>query len=137
VSEPQLLEFEIKGDERGSLVALEAQRSVPFEIKRVYYIFGTQPDVVRGCHAHRDLQQVCICVSGSCKFMLDDGLSRHEVLLDRPDRGLLIGSMIWREMSEFSADCVLMVLANSPYDEADYIRDFSVFLSAVAHGKTA
>ena len=134
MTDDQLITFPIKGDEHGSLIAIEAEQSVPFEIKRVYYIFGTRNDVMRGLHAHRDLQQVCICVSGSCKFTLDDGSKRWDVVLDRPDEGLIIGPMIWREMREFTADCVLMVLASEHYDEADYIRDYGKFLSAC--GKT-
>ena len=85
-------------------------------------------------YKRQELQQVCICVSGSCKFTLDDGSKRWDVVLDRPDEGLIIGPMIWREMHEFTADCVLMVLASKHYDEADYIRDYGKFLSA--SGKT-
>lgn len=127
-----LIEFAPKGDERGWLIALENLKEVPFEIRRVYYIYGTQPTVVRGNHAHRDLDQLAICVSGSCRFRLDDGNGRKcEVRLDSPSKGLLIRSMVWREMDEFSSDCVLLVLASKLYDEADYIRDFDDFLEVV------
>lgn len=134
MTEPQLLEFDIKGDERGSLVALEAQRCIPFEIKRVYYIFGTQSGVVRGLHAHKELEQVAICLNGTCKFLMDDGQHRWTASLNRPDRGLFIGPMVWHEMSEFSPDCVLMVLASDHYDESDYIRDYDTFLGVVGQG---
>jgi dTDP-4-dehydrorhamnose 3,5-epimerase-like enzyme len=127
----KLLEFEIKGDDRGSLIALENQKNIPFKVQRVYYVFDTKSNVTRGLHAHKDLRQVAVCVSGSCKFHLSDGFSTKDVLLDSPTKGLFIDSMIWREMSDFSDDCVLMVLADSLYDENDYIRDYEVFIEAV------
>lgn len=121
--------FEPLGDERGSLVALEANKTVPFEIKRVYYIFYTGQGVSRGFHAHRNLQQLAICVTGSCRFVLDDGSLREEIVLDSSTTGLFIDKLVWREMHDFSADCVLMVLADQYYDENDYIRDYQEFLS--------
>jgi dTDP-4-dehydrorhamnose 3,5-epimerase-like enzyme len=130
-----LLDLKVKGDKRGSLVALESEREAPFPIARVYYIFGTRGDVVRGHHAHLDLDQLAICVAGSCRIMIDDGVERQEVLLDRPDRGLYMGRMIWREMSDFSPGSVLLVLASAAYDEADYIRDYDQFRALVRAGK--
>ena len=124
----KLLKFKIMGDERGSLISLEQQKNIPFIVKRVYYIFGTKKNVVRGKHAHTNLQQVAICVSGSCKFLLDDGKIKKTILLDSPDKGLYIGKNIWRQMSNFSKDCVLMVLANQYYNEKEYIRDYNEFL---------
>lgn len=115
------------GDERGSLVALEAHKTVPFEVKRVYYIFGTRPSVSRGFHAHRALQQVAVCVTGKCRMVLDDGAQREEIWLDSPTKGLLIGNFVWREMHDFSSDCVLLVLASEHYDDADYIRSYDEF----------
>lgn len=123
-----LIEFPILGDERGSLVALEAQKNIPFEIKRVYYIFNADKETPRGFHAHKELQQVAICVAGKCKMILDNGYKREEVWLDSPSKGLLIGNSMWREMHEFSKDCVLIVLASNHYDESDYIRDYEDFL---------
>lgn len=124
----KLIDFLSLGDERGDLVSLEGNKEIPFDIKRVYYLFGTEPCVSRGFHAHKDLQQVAICVKGSCTFILDDGNIREEVVLDSPFKGLYIDSMKWREMYDFSKDCVLIVLASSFYDEADYIRDYEDFL---------
>jgi len=124
-----IINFEIKGDERGSLISLEENKNIPFDIKRVYYIFGTKIGVRRGFHAHKKLKQLLVCVSGSCKILLDDGKSKEEISLDNPSKGLLIESMIWREMFDFSPDCVLMVLANEVYDENDYLRDYQQFLS--------
>ena len=115
------------GDDRGSLVALEAHKTVPFDVKRVYYIFGTQAGVSRGYHAHRALQQVAVCVAGKCRMVLDNGQRREEVWLDSPTKGLLIGDLVWREMHDFSPDCVLLVLANEYYNEADYIRSYNDF----------
>ena len=126
--------FKSLGDERGSLVALEGNKSVPFDIKRVYYIFGTKEGVSRGFHAHRNLKQVVVCVTGSCRFVLDNGKQREEVVLDKSTIGLLINDLTWREMYDFSPDCVLMVLANEHYDESDYIRDYQEFLKAVNNG---
>ena len=124
------IDFQSLGDERGSLVALEIgmERAVPFDIKRVYYIYHTAEGVSRGYHAHRNLKQVAICVAGQCRMLLDNGTTREETLLISPTKGLLIESMVWREMHDFSADCVLLVLAREHYDEADYIRSYPAFL---------
>lgn len=125
------IDFPALGDERGSLVALEAEKSVPFVIKRVYYIFGTKTGVSRGFHAHKKLQQVAICITGSCRIILDDGQQRSEAILNSPNKGLVIGDLIWREMHDFSKDCVLLVLASEHYDESDYIRDYNDFMEAL------
>ena len=125
------ISFPPLGDDRGSLVALEANKTIPFDIKRVYYIFGTQPGVSRGFHAHRALQQVAVCVTGKCRMVLDNGQLREDFWLDSPTKGLLIGDLVWREMHDFSPDCVLLVLASEHYDETDYIRDFNEFKKAV------
>ncbi|MGF1730478.1 sugar 3,4-ketoisomerase [Photobacterium kasasachensis] len=127
----KLVNFKSLGDERGGLISLEGNRNIPFDIKRVYYIYDTEAGVSRGFHAHRDLKQIAVCVKGSCKFIIDDGDVRQEVLLDSPLKGLLIESMQWREMHEFSSDCVLMVLASELYDEDDYIRDYEEFLETI------
>lgn len=118
-------------DDRGSLVAVEAGKDVPFAIGRVYYLYGAPEGSERGFHAHRTLRQLAVAVNGSCTFLLDDGTGREEVRLDRPDRGLYIGAMVWREMRDFSPDCVVMVLASEAYDEGDYIRNRDDFLSHV------
>jgi dTDP-4-dehydrorhamnose 3,5-epimerase-like enzyme len=120
------------GDERGQLISLEGNKNIPFAMKRVYYIFNTQPFVRRGLHAHKKLEQLLICTSGSCSILLDDGQNKQTTRLDAPHDALFIGSMIWHEMYDFSADCVLMVVASDYYDEADYIRDYDVFLNKVA-----
>ncbi|WP_133013469.1 sugar 3,4-ketoisomerase [Marinomonas flavescens] len=124
----QLIDFPPLGDDRGSLVALEANKSIPFDIKRVYYIFGTEQGVARGFHAHKQLKQVAVCVTGRCRMVLDGGKHREDVWIDSPTKGILIEDMIWHEMHDFSEDCVLLVLASECYDESDYIRDYDKFL---------
>lgn len=131
----EVSDMAVIGDERGSLIAIESGHNVPFDIKRCYYIFNTTPGVRRGYHAHRMLNQLLICTSGSCKIYLDDGFDTTEVLLDSPTKSLHIQGLIWREMYDFSDDCVLMVLADNYYDESDYIRDYHCFLEEVRRGK--
>lgn len=123
--------FEIHGDERGQLVALEELKNIPFIIKRVYYMYDTGGGVQRGHHAHRSLEQILICVHGSCKILLDNGEEKEIVTLDKPNEGLYIANNIWREMFDFSEDAVLMVLASELYDETDYIRNYDDFLTLV------
>ncbi len=127
----KIINFPSLGDERGSLVSLESHKNIPFEIKRVYYIFGTKSDVSRGFHAHRSIKQITICISGSCRFILNDGYNSEEVLLDSPTKGLLIEDLIWREMHDFSSDCVLLVLTNKYFNEKDYIRDYKEFIKTI------
>ena len=127
----QFIEFPPLGDERGSLVALEGKNTVPFEIRRVYYIFDTQPSVARGFHAHKNLKQVIVCVTGKCRIVLDNGNKKSEVWLDSPTKGLLINDLVWREMYDFSEDCVLLILASEHYDEQDYVRSYDEFLESV------
>ena len=123
--------FQQHGDERGQLVALEEMRDIPFEIKRVYYMYDTVDGVRRGYHAHRCLEQILIPIHGTCKIHLDNGSETAEVLLDKPYEGLYIANNMWREMYDFSEDAVLMVLASEYYDENDYIRDYDKFLAFV------
>ncbi|MCB5268185.1 MAG: FdtA/QdtA family cupin domain-containing protein [Candidatus Cloacimonetes bacterium] len=127
----KVINFDIKGDERGSLIAIEEGYNAPFAIKRVYYIFDTKQDVTRGYHAHKNLNQIAIAVKGSCTFILDNGSTKQEVTLDTPTKGLLLEGLLWREMKDFSSDCVLVVLASEHYDESDYIRDYDKFLKEV------
>ena len=129
----KLIQLQSHGDDRGSLVALEEQKNIPFAIKRVYYLFDTKENVRRGLHAHKKLKQLAIVLKGSCRFLLDDGKEKTEVLLDNPAQGLYIESFMWREMYDFSDDCVLMVLADAFYDESDYVRDYQEFTKMVDH----
>ncbi|QSH57999.1 WxcM-like domain-containing protein [Photobacterium damselae subsp. damselae] len=124
----KLIEFNQLGDDRGGLVSLEQKKNIPFDIKRIYYIFDTKDGIARGFHAHKELQQVAVCVKGSCQFILDNGIQRESIILDKPNVGLFIDSMMWREMHDFSDDCVLLVIADNHYDESDYIRDYEQFI---------
>ena len=128
----KMLEFTPHGDDRGQLIALEEYKDFPFSVKRVYYIYDTLPGVVRGHHAHKSLEQILVCVSGSCGIRLDDGHEKKEIILDSPDKGLYIANNVWREMFDFSPDAVLLVLASELYDERDYIRDYDEFIRFVA-----
>jgi dTDP-4-dehydrorhamnose 3,5-epimerase-like enzyme len=135
ISLANIIDLKLIGDERGSLIALEENHNVPFDVKRVYYIFGTADGVRRGYHAHKNLKQLAICVSGNCTFLLDNGEIQEHVKLDSPTQGLFIEGLIWREMYDFSSNCVLMVLADDYYQEDDYIRDYDIFLKEVKHAK--
>ena len=124
--------FPPHGDARGMLVAIEGIKDIPFKIKRIYYIYNTKTNVARGFHAHKHLEQVLICVHGSCKVVLDDGYNRETVELNNPSEGLYIANDIWREMSDFSSDAVLLVLASELYDESDYIRNYDDFKKMIS-----
>ena len=133
--ESLFINFESRGDERGILIPFEAQKTVPFDIKRVFLLTKTKVDIKRGCHAHKHLNQIAVAVKGSCKFILDTGHNREIVILDRPDKGLILKPMVWHEMYDFSEDCVLMVLADNYYDESSYIRNYDDFLSVAKLNK--
>ena len=120
--------FQPHGDERGQLVALEEYKDIPFEIKRVYYMYDTANGVHRGFHAHRSLEQILVCIHGSCKVLLDNGREKKVVPLEKPYEGLYISNNMWREMYDFSPDAVLLVFASQLYDESDYIRNYDEFL---------
>lgn len=126
----KIIDFDLLGDERGFLVALEENKNIPFEIKRVYFLTGMQRDIPRGFHAHKQLEQVAICLAGQCRFILDDGFRKESVVLNEINQGLYIGNMVWREMHEFSENCVLLVIASEHYDEADYIRNYQDFITS-------
>lgn len=127
----KLIDLHIFGDERGKLISLEGNKNIPFDIKRVYWIFDTLPDQDRGMHAHKDLEQIIVAMDGACQFVLDDGKTREKVWLNRPDKALYIGPNMWREMKHFSYGCKLMVLASKYYDEKEYIRNYEDFLREV------
>ena len=129
----QLVDIPQRGDARGSLSVAELGGALPFPVRRVYWIHGTAPGVSRGFHAHKKLRQLCVCVAGSVRMSLFDGKTEESVVLDSNAKGLLIGPGLWREMQDFSTDCVLMVFANAEYDEADYIRDKEAFIAST-HG---
>ena len=124
-----LIPLQLHGDNRGSLIALENGHNLPFDVKRVYYIYGTKEGITRGFHAHKKLKQMLIAVSGNVTIKCEYNEQKKEYKLSRPDEGLLIEGLVWREMHDFSPDCVLVVLADEYYNENDYIRDYSKFVA--------
>lgn len=124
----RLEHFTIHGDHAGCLVALEKGLDFSFDIKRIYYIWDTVRDAIRGRHAHRNLKQVIICLAGSCDFTLDDGHERVTYHLDCPSTGLYVENFVWREFTNFSQGCIVMVLASEHYDTTDYIRSYEEFM---------
>lgn len=125
-------QFQQHGDERGQLVALEEFNDIPFEIKRVYYMYDTGEGIIRGHHAHKSLQQILICIHGSCKVLLDNGKEKKVVFLEKPYEGLYVSNDMWREMYDFSSNAVLMCLASDIYREEDYIRNYDEFIKCVS-----
>lgn len=124
--------FQPHGDERGQLVALEEYKDIPFRIKRVYYMYETMEGFVRGKHAHKNLQQILVCIHGSVKIKLDNGKGETKVVpLEKPYEGLYVANNMWREMYDFSEGAVLLVFASELYDESDYIRNYDDFLEFV------
>lgn len=128
----QMLEFPQHGDERGHLVVVEGLKDVPFEIKRMFYIYGSDANVVRGRHANRKSEFVFINVAGQSKVRVDDGRGNEAVFsISRPHTGLYLPKMIWKDMYDFSPDSVLLVLSNEAYDPDEYIRDYDDFVREV------
>ncbi len=119
--------FQPHGDERGQLIALEEFRDIPFRIKRVYFMYDTLEGVIRGYHAHKTLEQILVCIHGSCKIRLDNGKESKVVPLEKPYEGLYVPPGMWREMFDFSPDAVLLVFASELYDADDYIRNYDEF----------
>jgi dTDP-4-dehydrorhamnose 3,5-epimerase-like enzyme len=131
VSLINLIDFKSLGDDRGQLFSLEGNKNIPFDIKRIYYMYGMQSDVPRGFHAHKELQQVAVCIKGSCKLQMDDGRIKEEIVIGKANTGLVIDKLIWHEMHDFSDDCILMVIASDHYDENDYIRNYKQFMKFI------
>lgn len=127
----RMIEFPKKGDERGYLVIVEGMQDIPFDIKRIFYIYGSDSDVVRGKHANRKSKFVLINVSGTSKVKIDNGRETKIIELSRPHTGIFMDIMVWKDMYDFSEDSVLLVLASEHYDSEEYIRDYDVFLAEV------
>ena len=127
--------FQPHGDYRGQLIALEEFKDIPFRIKRVYYMYDTAVGFVRGKHAHKQLEQILVCIHGSCKIKLDNGYEQKVVPLEKPYEGLYVPNNMWREMYDFSEGAVLLVFASELYDENDYIRDYDAFLEFIKNNK--
>ena len=130
-----MIEFQQRGDARGTLVVIEGQEDVPFDVKRIFYIFGSDKEVIRGQHANRRSQFALINVTGSSKVRVRDGKGNEAIfILNRPHTGVYLPEMVWKDMYDFSADSVLLCLASEHYDADEYIRDYDAYLE-VMRGK--
>lgn len=125
----------IETEDKGFLSFFEANHDIPFEVKRVYYIYGVEQGVKRGGHAHKQLKQLLYCPSGKIEIYLDNGLEKEKVLLDSPSKGLVVSDLVWREMLWLETGSILVVAASDYYDECDYIRDYAKFLELVNIGE--
>ena len=131
-----MLEFKQHGDERGHLVVVEGMQDVPFDIKRIFYIYGSDSDVVRGKHANKKTEFVLINVAGTSKVRVDDGKGNEAVFsLNRPHTGIYLPSLVWKDMYDFSEDSVLLCLASEHYDGTEYIRDYNEFVKFVSESE--
>ena len=127
VENTKMTQFHVHEDNYGSLIAVECQKDIPFDIKRIYYIYAVDEKQRRGFHSHRELRQALICVHGSVTILAKTPFGEENICLDNPSKALLFEPMVWREMYDFSEDAVLLVLASEHYDEKDYIRDYTVY----------
>ncbi|MCD7738344.1 MAG: FdtA/QdtA family cupin domain-containing protein [Lachnospiraceae bacterium] len=129
----RILEFPDFGDERGNLVVIEGENQIiPFDIKRVFYIYGSDAEVIRGRHANRQTQFVMINVAGKSKVRVTNGRESVVVELNRPRMGLYLDTMVWKDMYEFSPDSILLVLCSEHYDGSEYIRDYDAYLREIS-----
>ena len=131
----KILDLPKISDPRGNLTFIESPQHIPFDIKRVYYLYDVPGGAERGGHAHKELQQLIIAMSGSFDIVLDDGVNKERIHLNRPYFGLYVNTMVWRELDNFSSGSVCMVLASIPYDESDYYRDYGEFTLALKDKK--
>jgi len=131
----KILEFPELGDERGNLVVIEGGIQIPFDIKRIFYIYGSDDTVVRGQHANRQSEFVLINVSGTSKVRVDDGQEERIIELNKPKMGVYLDKMVWKDMYDFSPDSVLIVLANTHYDGSEYIRNYDDYLKEIGISK--
>ena len=130
-----MINFKDLGDERGKLVVIEGKHDIPFEIARVFYIYGSDSDIIRGKHANRNSEFVLVNVAGKSKVMITDGYDKKIVELSKPMEAVYIPKMIWKEMYDFSEDSVLLVLSNTHYDGKEYIRDFEEYKKIMNENK--
>ncbi|MBC5628545.1 FdtA/QdtA family cupin domain-containing protein [Clostridium sp. NSJ-6] len=126
-----LIKFKNISSECGHLIPIEGKIDIPYEIKRIFYIYGVPKDKKRGNHSHRSLYEILICLKGSLKVKVQNGREEEVYVLNNEYEGLMIGPWIWNEMFDYSDDCVLLVLCSDKYDESEYLRDYDVFLKEV------
>ena len=128
-----MLSFKQNGDERGHLVVIEGNKDVPFDIKRIFYIYGSDPNVIRGQHANRETEFVLVNVAGKSKVKVYDGKGNEAIfILNRPHTGIYLPTMVWKDMYDFSEDSVLLVLASEAYNPNEYIRNYDEFVEEIA-----
>ncbi len=127
----RLINLKFLGDERGKLAAFEKNTNVPFDVKRVFYIWGTTNDCSRGCHANKESEFLLVTINGSCYIKVNDGRNSDVFILDTPSKALYLDKMVWKEMYNFSPDAILLILSNEKYNENEYIRDYKKFLEMV------
>ena len=128
----EMLSFPQLGDERGHLVVVEGLKNIPFEIKRMFYIYGTLSNVIRGQHANKNSEFVLINLAGSCKIKVDDGINNEIIVLDKPHEGIYLDKMVWKDMYDFSENSILLVLSNFSYDGTEYVRDYIEFRKKIS-----
>lgn len=125
----KVIDFEVHPDERGKLTAVSEMKEIPFEIKRIYYTWDMPKEAIRGGHAHKVLDEVMICLHGSCDFVLDDGKEKITITLDRPNKGLYVSAHLWRHFTNFSPDCVVILIASDYFHPEDHVKDYNEFLN--------
>jgi hypothetical protein len=130
----ELIDLERLTDPRGNLTFIEGNRHIPFDVQRVYYLYDVPGGEARGGHAHYNLQQLIIAVAGSFDVVLDNGYERKTITCNRPFQGILMKSLVWRELNNFSSGAVCLVLASMKYEESDYIRNYEEFISVARKG---
>ncbi len=123
----KLINFNQLGDNRGHLVVAEGNKDIPFDIKRIFYIYGTKENVTRGQHANKKSKFVLINLAGNCKIKVDDGINEEVIVLDKAHEGIYLEEMVWKDMYDFSVDSILLVLSSEYYDGSEYIRDYEEF----------
>lgn len=131
----KVIEFPQLGDDRGQLVVVEQLKEIPFDLKRIFYIYGTKGDVARGQHANRYSEFVLINLCGSCKVLVDDGNNSEVIVLDKPHTGVYLDKLVWKEMFDFSSDSILLVLSSELYDKAEYINSYDDFIKEVKNAE--
>ena len=131
MNKARLIEFRVNGDDRGSLIAIEGEKTLGYKIARIFYMFGMDGDTVRGKHANRDSTICFIPVKGTCKIFVDNGTEKQSFVMDSPNKGLVCSPGTWKEMCDFSSDCVLMGICDTNYDAKEYIADYDTFIKEI------
>ncbi len=131
----KLINLKKRLDNRGNIIILENNKEIPFDINRIFYIYGVEKDIVRGNHANLESKMVFICINGSCKIDIDNGNKKKEFLLNSPDIALFADKLTWKKMLDFTPDCILLIITNTFYNPDDYITDYNRFLEIIKKNK--